>query len=282
MSAGTHFLVLWRATIPNRLEKISCNGCVLVATQDLKESPILTDNLTAKRPKAVVVIPAYNEEGSIGLVLSGISRNWVEEIIVVDNGSSDATARVAAINGAKVVSEGRRGYGSACLAGISEIPAETDLVIFMDGDYSDYPDEIQELMAAQLQHGADLVVGSRVLGQCEPGSLTVQQRFGNWLSTRLIKRLYGHSYTDLGPFRLIRKEALERLKMRDRSFGWTVEMQVKALQQGLKVIEVPVSYRKRIGKSKVSGTISGSVRAGLKILWVIGRLAFQGPSNGKH
>lgn len=242
---------------------------------------ISIDNPSASRSKAVVVIPAYNEEDSIGRVVGEISKDWVEEIIVVDNGSSDSTARVAAKNGAKVVSESRRGYGSACLAGISQLPEGTDLVVFMDGDYSDYPDEIRNLMSAQSHHRADLVVGSRVLGQREPGSLTVQQRFGNWLSTRLIKWLYGHSYTDLGPFRVIRRGALERLRMQDRTYGWTVEMQVKALQHGLKVIEVPVSYRKRIGKSKVSGTLSGSVRAGLKILWVIGRLAFHGLSNGK-
>jgi glycosyltransferase involved in cell wall biosynthesis len=252
----------------------------LPASQE--EIAISIDKPSASRSKAVVVIPAYNEEDSIGRVVGEISKDWVEEIIVVDNGSSDSTARVAAKNGAKVVTEVRRGYGSACLAGISQLPEGTDLVVFMDGDYSDYPDQIQNLIAAQSHHRADLVVGSRVLGHREPGSLTFQQRFGNWLSTRLIRWLYGHSYTDLGPFRVIRRGALERLRMQDRSFGWTVEMQVKALQHGLKVIEVPVSYRKRIGKSKVSGTLSGSVRAGLKILWVIGRLAFQNPSNGKR
>jgi glycosyltransferase involved in cell wall biosynthesis len=230
----------------------------------------------------VVVIPAYNEERSIGHVVGEISKNWVQEIIVVDNGSSDSTASVAATRGAKVVSESRRGYGSACLAGISQLPEETELVIFMDGDYSDYPDEIQNLLAAQSHYRADLVVGSRVLGQREPGSLTVQQRFGNWLSTRLIKWFYGHSYTDLGPFRVIRRRSLELLNMQDRTYGWTVEMQVKALQHGFKVIEVPVSYRRRIGKSKVSGTLSGSVRAGIKILWVIGKLAFQNPSKRTH
>jgi glycosyltransferase involved in cell wall biosynthesis len=211
-------------------------------------------------------------------VVGEISKNWVQEIIVVDNGSSDSTASVAATRGAKVVSESRRGYGSACLAGISQLPDETELVIFMDGDYSDYPDEIQNLLAAQSHYRADLVVGSRVLGQRQPGSLTVQQRFGNWLSTRLIKWFYGHSYTDLGPFRVIRRRSLELLNMQDRTYGWTVEMQVKALQHGFKVIEVPVSYRRRIGKSKVSGTLSGSLKAGIKILWVIGKLAFQNPS----
>jgi glycosyltransferase involved in cell wall biosynthesis len=244
-----------------------------------REIPVPTDSPIVKQPKAAVVIPAYNEERSIGLVVAGISRTLVEEIIVVDNGSSDATARIAALHGARVVTESRRGYGSACLAGISQLPADTDQVIFMDGDYSDNPDEIQKLISAQSHHGADLVLGSRVLGERQPGSLTIQQRFGNWLSTWLIKRLYGHRYTDLGPFRLIRRQALERLRMRDSNFGWTVEMQVKAVQLGLKVIEVPVSYRKRIGKSKVSGTFSGSVKAGLKILWIIGRLTFQNPAN---
>jgi glycosyltransferase involved in cell wall biosynthesis len=257
-------------------------GRTLIASHNQEGSSIFTSNFTAKRPKPVVIIPAYNEECSIGLVVGAIPRDLVEEIIVVDNGSSDATAHVAETNGARVVSESRRGYGSACMAGISQLPEGTEVVIFMDGDYSDYPDEIQKLVDAQSQFRADLVVGSRALGRREPGSLTVQQRFGNWLSTWLIKRLYGHSYTDLGPFRLIRTEALERLKMQDHSFGWTVEMQVKALQQGLKVIEVPVNYRKRIGKSKVSGTLLGSVKAGLKILWVIGRLAFHNPVDREH
>ena len=147
----------------------------------------------------------------------------------------------------------------------------------MDGDYSDYPVELNDLVSAMSQHQADLVIGSRVLGEHEKGSLTPQQRFGNWLATRLIRWLYGFSYTDLGPFRAIRAEALRQLRMQDPTYGWTVEMQIKALQHRMKVVEIPVRYRKRIGKSKVSGTISGSVKAAAIILWTIGKLVLQKP-----
>jgi glycosyltransferase involved in cell wall biosynthesis len=196
---------------------------------------------------------------------------------VADNGSTDGTARAAREQGAQVVSEPRRGYGCACLAGIANLPAGAEIVVFMDGDYSDYPAELSDLVSAMVEHQADLVIGSRVLGKCEKGSLTPQQRFGNWLSTRMIQFLYGFSYTDLGPFRAIRTDALQRLNMQDLTYGWTVEMQVKVLQHQMKVVEVPVRYRKRIGKSKVSGTISGSVKAGAKILWTIGKLAIKKP-----
>jgi len=194
-------------------------------------------------------------------------------VIVADNGSTDGTARVARERGAQVISEPRRGYGYACLAGIASLPAEAEIAAFLDADYSDYPAELGDLLSTLVAHRADLVVGSRVLGHREKGSLTPQQRIGNWLSTRLIRQLYGYAYTDLGPFRAIRVEALRRLGMRDCTYGWTVEMQVKALQQGMKVAEIPVRYRKRIGASKVSGTVSGSFKAGVKILWTIGRLA---------
>ena len=217
-----------------------------------------------------------NEEQSIGRVVKDIPGD-VQWVIVADNGSTDGTARAAREQGAQVVSEPRRGYGYACLAGIANLPAGAEIVVFMDGDYSDYPAELRDLVAAMVEHTADLVVGSRVLGQREKGSLTPQQRFGNWLSTRLIRLLYGFSYTDLGPFRAIRADALRRLNMQDRTYGWTVEMQVKVLQHRMKVVEIPVSYRKRIGRSKVSGTISGSVKAGAKILWTIGRLAMKKP-----
>ena len=223
-----------------------------------------------------VIIPAVNEELSIGRVLRDIPSH-VRYVIVADNGSTDGTARVAGELGARVVSEPRRGYGYACLAGVASLPVDVEIVVFMDGDYSDYPAELNHLISAMAQHEADLVIGSRVLGEHETGSLTPQQRFGNWLATRLIRCLYGFSYTDLGPFRAIRADALRRLKMQDPTYGWTVEMQVKALQHRMKVVEIPVRYRKRIGKSKVSGTLSGSVKAGAKILWTIGKLAIKKP-----
>ena len=239
----------------------------------LEDIWVFFESLKTPNSKIVVIIPAYNEEKAIGQVVKGIPRDWVHEVIVVDNGSSDSTAAVAARNGAKVVSESRRGYGSACLSGISHLPQDTEVVVFMDGDYSDQPEEVKDLLSALWSQHADLVIGSRVLGRHEKGSLTLAQRTGNWLSTRFIQWIYGFVYTDLGPFRAIKRRSLERLKMQDRNYAWTVEMQVKALQQGLRVIEIPVSYRKRIGKSKISGTISGTIKAGFKILWMIGKLA---------
>ncbi len=225
--------------------------------------------------KTAVIIPAYNEEQSIGRVVSDIPLDLVSKVIVVDNGSSDETAKRARERGAEVILEPRRGYGNACLAGIENLPEETNTVVFMDGDYSDFPGEIRNLLSTLEEQKADLVIGSRVLGHPEKGSLTFQQQFGNWLSTRLIRWIFGFAYTDLGPFRAIRREALGRIQMQDRNFGWTVEMQVKALQYGLTVVEIPVSYRKRIGQSKVSGTVSGTIKAGAKILWTIGRLMLQ-------
>lgn len=218
-------------------------------------------------PKISVIIPAFNEERAIGRVLDEIPST-VSEVIVVDNGSTDATAAIAQLRGAVVVHEPTRGYGQACLRGLSAL-SDTDIVVFLDGDYSDFPEEMPALYEPIVSGAADLVVGSRVLGQREKGALLPQARFGNWLSTRLIRWLFGVSFTDLGPFRAIDHKALKRLEMCDRDFGWTVEMQVKAARLEMRCTEVPVRYRKRIGISKISGTLSGSVRAGHKILWTI-------------
>lgn len=228
-------------------------------------------------PVIDVIIPAYNEEQAIGRVVRAIPSALVREVIVADNGSADRTAEEARAAGAHVIPAPRRGYGSACLAGIQylrSLPADShpDAVAFLDGDYSDHPEELR-LLVEQMNLGYDLVVGSRTRGHAARGSLTPQQRFGNWLATRMIRRLYGYNFTDLGPFRLIRWPSLLSLEMRDPNYGWTVEMQVKALRQGLRCAEVPVSYRTRIGQSKVSGTVKGSVLAGYKIIRTILQLA---------
>ncbi len=221
-----------------------------------------------------VIIPALNEEGAIGKVIEAVP-DWVDYIVVADNGSRDQTSEVARNSGARVVREDERGYGAACLAGLQALPS-SDIIVFLDGDYSDYPEDMEELIAPILTGGADMVIGSRVLGGAERGSLTPQQVFGNWLATRLIRLLWGARFSDLGPFRAIRDDALRMLEMEDRNFGWTVEMQVKAAKAGLKFAEVPVRYRQRIGVSKVSGTMSGTIKAGTKILSVIGWHALSG------
>jgi len=230
-----------------------------------------------KQPVIDVIIPAYNEEKSIGLVLAEIPRAWVREVIVGNNGSTDATAEVAAANGATVVLQPRKGYGSACLAAMEYIAAkpaaeQPDVVVFLDGDYSDYPEELPELVKPITEENYDMVIGSRALGEREQGAMLFQQVFGNWLATRLIRFFYRYEFTDLGPFRAIKWSKLLSLRMEDPDFGWTVEMQVKAAKYGLKCTERPVRYRRRVGKSKVSGTIRGTVLAGQKILWTIFKL----------
>lgn len=217
-----------------------------------------------------VVIPALNEERSIGLVVRGLTDHRIRRIVVADNGSTDNTATVARAAGAHVVFEPALGYGTACLRAIRELSYDPpDAVLFADGDLADDPADAARLLDA-IEKGADLVIGSRTAGSREPGALLPQAIFGNWLATSLIRVRWGVSFTDLGPFRAVRWSALERLQMQDRDFGWTVEMQVKAVQQGMQCTEVPVNYRRRVGTSKVSGTIRGSVLAGEKILRVIG------------
>ncbi len=221
-----------------------------------------------------VIIPALNEENSIAQVIGEIPE-WVDRVLVADNGSTDRTAEVALSVGGEVVDAPERGYGSACLAGIAEAGEGTDILIFVDGDLADYPDRMATLVDPIVHQQVEMVIGSRVLGGAEPGALTVAQRFGNSFACFLIRLFWGVRHTDLGPFRAITREALERLDMQDRNFGWTVEMQVKAAQYGMKVVEVPVPYRRRIGVSKISGTIRGTVAAGTKIIWVILRSAIQ-------
>lgn len=221
--------------------------------------------------RIAVVIPALDEERAIGRVLADVP-SWVDRVIVADNGSRDGTAAVARAARAIVVEEPEPGYGAACLAGLTAI-GDADVVVFLDGDYSDHPEEMDSLVDPILRGEADLVIGSRVLGTREAGALTPQQRFGNWLATRLIRGIWGVHYTDLGPFRAIGAPALAGLGMTDRTYGWTVEMQIKAAMARLRSREVPVRYRRRIGVSKISGTIKGTVRAGWIILATIGRSA---------
>lgn len=220
----------------------------------------------------IVIIPAYNEEDAIGRVIAEIPKEWVREIVVVDNRSTDKTALRATEAGATVVHEPLPAYGRACLRGISyvkSLPTPPDIVVFVDGDHSDYPEQLPELVKPILEQGYDMVIGSRALGQRERGSMTPQQVFGNWLATFLLRLLYGVHYTDLGPFRSIKWDKLLALDMQDTTYGWTVEMQLKAAKQGMKTTEVPVHYRKRIGFSKISGTAKGVVLAGYKIITTI-------------
>lgn len=217
------------------------------------------------------MIPAFNEERSIGHVIDDIP-DFVREIVVVNNRSTDNTKEVAEKHGATVLYQPQAGYGSACLMGIEYLASKSiqpDIMVFVDGDYSDYPEEMTQLIAPIINDNKDMVIGSRALGQKESGSMMPQQIFGNWLATSLIKLFYGAKYSDLGPFRAIKFDKLLALGMQDKDYGWTIEMQIKAVKNNLNFAEVPVNYRKRIGTSKVSGTVKGTVMAGYKIITTI-------------
>ncbi len=224
------------------------------------------------RHRYALIIPALNEAQSVGQAVAAVPRQLFAQIVVVDNGSRDGTAEAARAAGAEVVNEPRRGYGQACQTGLEKLRPEITAAAFMDADLSDDPADLARLVEQFETEDCDLIVGSRVLGVAEPGSLTPVQRFGNYFTTWLVRVLWGGCLTDLGPMRIIARAALGRLNMRDRNFGWNVEMQAKAARLGLRAVEVPVRYRRRrIGRSKISGTVIGSVRAGAKILWTVYR-----------
>lgn len=222
-----------------------------------------------KDMRVAIVIPAFNEADAIGFVLDDIPHELVDHVVVVDNGSRDGTAEAARRHGAMVIREERRGYGAACAAGIASISADVDVIVILDADHSDFPQDLPELLRPIADDTDDFVVGSRVLGRAEPGALPWNQRWGNWLACWLIRLLYGQKYTDLGPFRAIRRDALLSLDMHDPTYGWNVEMHAKAMIAGLRIREVPVRYRRRIGRSKISGTVRGTVLAGTKIISTI-------------
>ncbi len=232
--------------------------------------------MVKKTVSITVIIPAYNEEKSIGKVLSEIPK-VVSEVIVVNNNSTDQTVQVAQNHGATVLTENRKGYGYACLKGLDYIALQTkkpDIVVFLDGDYSDYPEDLHAIVAPIIDRDIDFVVGARVDHLREKGSMTPQQVFGNGLATLLMRLFFGARFTDLGPFRAIKYEVLKKLQMQDKTYGWTVEMQLKIIKQKFTYLEVPVRYKNRIGTSKVSGTVKGTIMAGVKIIGWILKYAF--------
>jgi glycosyltransferase involved in cell wall biosynthesis len=231
------------------------------------------NNVSAAPARVHVIIPALDEEAAIAAVLRSLRQAGFAELVVVDNGSRDRTALLAEIEGARVVHEARRGYGAACLAGMAALDGAggDDVVAFVDADGSDDARDLGAVIRPLLSGTADLVIGSRTRGVRESGALPPHARLGNRIATRLIRLRTGHSFTDLGPMRALRYATLLGLAMRDRDFGWTVEMQIKAVRSGLRIVEVPVRYRRRIGQSKITGTVLGSMRAGLKILFTIAK-----------
>jgi glycosyltransferase involved in cell wall biosynthesis len=223
-------------------------------------------------PRIVVIIPAYNEENAIAKVINDIPKNIITEIIVINNNSSDQTTQAAQAAGAMVLQQPVQGYGNACLKGLeylANMPQKPDIVVFLDADYSDYPAEMPIVLQPILEGKAQLVIGSRALGSRQQGSMTPQQIVGNWLAVTLIRWFYGVKYTDLGPFRAITYAALLQINMQDTTYGWTVEMQLKAAKLHIPATEVAVSYRQRIGFSKISGTVKGTILAGYKIITTI-------------
>jgi len=249
--------------------------CSIASRPDCQEDP------TPDLGEVTVVITALNEADSLPYVLLDLPR--VQRVIVVDNGSTDDTPTVALAHGAQVVHERTRGYGAACLKGLETIreliaagEKTPQIIVFLDGDYSDHPELLPELVEPILSHLADFVLGSRLAGQREKGAMPWQSVFGNRFACFLMRRFFGAQYTDLGPFRAIDYQALCRLGMTDRNFGWTIEMQIKAMRAGLRIMEVPVPYRRRIGKSKISGTVRGTFMAGMKILYTLGKYGLRG------
>jgi len=222
-----------------------------------------------------VIIPVFNEEESLPKVLHDLPRHLIDEIIVVNNGCTDQTPEIAQKCGCHVVDEPQRGYGQACLSGMLALKSATDIVVFIDGDHSDHGEQLEKLIAPILNEGVDFVIGSRALGHREKGAMTPQAFYGNKLACFLMKWFWNVQYSDLGPFRAIKYDALKKLGMVDQNFGWTIEMQIKAVECGLKIKEIPVDYRKRLGKSKISGTLKGTILAGEKILRIIFKYKFQ-------
>jgi len=231
--------------------------------------------LPPRPARVTIIIPALNEEQAIGEVVRGLASPMVREIIVVDNGSTDRTASAAADAGARVISEPRRGYGQACASGVRAAHPDSDLFVFLDGDGSDATAELPAIAGPVLENHADFVLGSRTRGRREAGSLLASQVFAGWLAGLLLRLRYGVRYTDMGPFRAISRAALERLQMQETTYGWNLEMQMKAARDGLRILEVPVSYRRRQGGvSKVAGSLSGSVKAAIRILRVFLAIGF--------
>jgi glycosyltransferase involved in cell wall biosynthesis len=252
-------------------------GLGLVAANASVRQQAMNDNVQPfPQTRVGVIIPVRNEAGALPNVLGAIP-SWITTVIVADNSSIDGSPEVARRFGATVIDEPRRGYGRACLSALAAMPP-VDIIVFIDGDASDDPTEMADLVRPIVEGRADFVLGSRTMGERERGSLTPQQVFGNWLACTLVRWIWGVRFTDLGPFRAIRRTSLDAMQMRDENYGWTIEMQVRAAQMQLRCLEVPARYRRRIGVSKVSGTVRGVIGAGTKILYIIVREALRDPS----